>query len=166
MRISIFCQWLAGKVGQFVLLHSGFIFWKKKRIYSGCSFLILCHPCLSCSPNMYALEERFNSLLILILIHRWPIGKHFNPISHSIICVWLQRGKIKRRKISAYTDGGPRSRVCTRLTLRSGPHQQQWKFFGACVCKVAFKHLPQPLRSHIRSFGTLGQLFKLSKTNI
>ena len=27
--------------------------------------------------------------------------------------------------------------------------------------KVAFKHLPQPLRSHIRSFGTLGQLLKI-----
>jgi hypothetical protein len=26
---------------------------------------------------------------------------------------------------------------------------------------VTFKHLPQPLRSHIRSFGTLGQLLKI-----
>jgi hypothetical protein len=26
-------------------------------------------------------------------------------------------------------------------------------------CRVTFKHLPQPLRSHIRSFGTLEQLF-------
>ena len=25
----------------------------------------------------------------------------------------------------------------------------------SCVCRVNFKHLPQPLRSHIRSFGTI-----------
>ena len=35
--------------------------------------------------------------------------------------------------------------------------------------KVTFKHLPQPLRSHIQSFGTLGQLLKIPpfvRTNI
>ena len=32
---------------------------------------------------------------------------------------------------------------------------------SARVCRVTFKHLPQPLRSHFRSFGTLGQLFKI-----
>ena len=31
------------------------------------------------------------------------------------------------------------------------------------VRKITFKHLPQPLRSHIRSFGTLGQLLKFKK---
>ena len=35
------------------------------------------------------------------------------------------------------------------------------KNFGAHVCRVTFKHLPQPLRSHIQSFGTLGQLLKI-----
>jgi hypothetical protein len=35
------------------------------------------------------------------------------------------------------------------------------KYSGACVCRVTFKHLPQPLQSHIFSFGTLGQLFKI-----
>ena len=34
-------------------------------------------------------------------------------------------------------------------------------FFDAHVCLVAFKHRPQPLRSHIQRFGTLGQLFKI-----
>ena len=28
-------------------------------------------------------------------------------------------------------------------------------------CRVTFKHLPQPLRSQIQSFGTLGQHFKI-----
>jgi hypothetical protein len=28
---------------------------------------------------------------------------------------------------------------------------------------VTFKHLPQPLRSHIRSFGTLGELLKIAR---
>ena len=32
---------------------------------------------------------------------------------------------------------------------------------GAHVCRITFKHLPQPLRSHIQSFITLGQLFKI-----
>jgi hypothetical protein len=50
--------------------------------------------------------------------------------------------------------------VCARLTVRSSPHQHGRKFSGARVCRVTFKHLPQPLRSHIRSIGTIGQLFK------
>ena len=33
--------------------------------------------------------------------------------------------------------------------------------FPAHMSAVTFKHLPQPLRSQIRSFGTLGQLFKI-----
>ena len=36
-------------------------------------------------------------------------------------------------------------------------------FSATCVCRVTFKHLPQPLRSHIRSFGTIKQLLKFSK---
>ena len=31
----------------------------------------------------------------------------------------------------------------------------------SCVCRVTFKHLPQPLRSHIQSFGTI---FSTKKT--
>ena len=50
--------------------------------------------------------------------------------------------------------------VCARLTVRVSPHQHEWKFFAAHVCRVTFKHLPQPLRSYIRSFRTLGQLLK------
>ena len=29
------------------------------------------------------------------------------------------------------------------------------------VCRVSFKHFPQPLRSHIQRFGTLGQLLNI-----
>jgi hypothetical protein len=29
------------------------------------------------------------------------------------------------------------------------------------LAHLTFKHLPQPLRSHILSFGSLGQLFKI-----
>jgi hypothetical protein len=43
------------------------------------------------------------------------------------------------KKYSASADGGPHSRVCA----------------------VTFKHPPRPIRSHIRSFGTLGQHLKL-----
>ena len=55
-----------------------------------------------------------------------------------------------RKVNSAGADGGPRSRVCACSTLRSAPHQHQRTFVAAHVFKVAFKHLPQPLRSHIR----------------
>ena len=34
------------------------------------------------------------------------------------------------------------------------------EIFRAHICKVFFKHLAQSLRSHFRSFGTLGQLLK------
>ena len=49
-----------------------------------------------------------------------------------------------------------------RGLLTLAPHQHQRKFFTACVCKVAFKHLPQP----IRSFGTLGQLLNIPPLKI
>ena len=68
--------------------------------------------------------------------------------------------------ISASVDGGPRSRVCTHETLPSAPHRHYQTFSGTCVCRVTFKHLPQPLRSHIQSFGTLGQLLKFSKVSL
>jgi hypothetical protein len=42
------------------------------------------------------------------------------------------------------------------------PIDTSGKLFSACVCRVTFKPLLQPLRSHIQScFGTLGQLFKI-----
>ena len=55
----------------------------------------------------------------------------------------------KHIKISAHADGGPHSRVCAHETLCSAPHRRERKFSGARVCRVTFKHLPQPLRSHI-----------------
>jgi hypothetical protein len=73
---------------------------------------------------------------------------------------------VKPLKISAHADGGPRSRVCARETLLSAPHQRERKFFRARVCRVTFKHLPQPLTSHIQSFETIGQLLKFSKKNL
>ena len=60
--------------------------------------------------------------------------------------------------ISASADGGPRSRVRARGTLRSAPHRHLRKFSGTHFCRVTFKHLPQPLRSHNRSFRTLRQV--------
>ena len=63
--------------------------------------------------------------------------------------------------VSAHADGGPLSWVCTRWTLRSAPYRDERKFSDAHVCSVTFKHLPQPLRIHIRSFRTLGQILKI-----
>jgi hypothetical protein len=51
--------------------------------------------------------------------------------------------------------------VCARLTVHSSPHRNERTFSGARVCRITFKHLPQPLRSHIFSFGTIGKDFKI-----
>ena len=40
---------------------------------------------------------------------------------------------LKLFKNFASADGGPRSRVCAPLTLRSAPHQHKQDFFGARV---------------------------------
>jgi hypothetical protein len=72
-----------------------------------------------------------------------------------------RRQGIREGGKSAGADGVPRSLVCTRLTLHSAPHQHQRKYFGAHDCKVVFKHLHQPLRSHTPIFKTLGQLLEI-----
>ena len=46
------------------------------------------------------------------------------------------------QKISAHADGGPRSRVRARGTLRSAPHRHQRKFSGTRVCRVDFTKFP------------------------
>ena len=47
------------------------------------------------------------------------------------------------------------------LTSAQPPINTSGILFSKHVCRVTFKHLPQPLRSHIQSFGTLGQLLKI-----
>ena len=57
--------------------------------------------------------------------------------------------------ISANADGGPRSRVCARETLRLAPHRRERKFSGAHVCRVTLKHLPKRIVASFRSlWGT------------
>ena len=56
----------------------------------------------------------------------------------------------REKKYAASADGGPRSRVRARGTLRSAPHRHQRNFSGACFCRITFRHLPQPLQSHIQ----------------
>ena len=57
----------------------------------------------------------------------------------------------------AHADGRLRSGVCARVTLRSAPHQREQNFFGAHICRVAYNYFPQPQKSHIQSFRTLGK---------
>ena len=71
-------------------------------------------------------------------------------------CPYLTNDKITKKN-SAHADGGPRSRVCARETLRSAPHRHERKFSGTCFYRVTLKHLPQPLKSHISCFGPLRQ---------
>ena len=55
---------------------------------------------------------------------------------------------------------GPSLTVCACLNVRSSPHRHERKFSGARVCRVTFKHLPQPLRSHILSLEPLDKFSK------
>ena len=41
------------------------------------------------------------------------------------------------------------------LTICLTPHWHERKLFVTCVSKVTFNHIPQPVISHIQSFGTL-----------
>ena len=41
------------------------------------------------------------------------------------------------------------------------PPSHQRNLFGTNVCKVTFKNLPQPLRSHTQNFRTLGQFMEI-----
>ena len=101
------------------------------------------------------------------LLHNWTqdhscIADHKVPSKSCLImvlkgCVSL----IQTFLNSARSDGCARSPSAHACRVCLSPHQHERKFFGACVCRVTFKHLLQPLRSHIRSFGTLGQLFKI-----
>ena len=45
-------------------------------------------------------------------------------------------------KNTAHADGGPRSRVRARGTLRSAPHQRERKFSATRVCRVDFTKFP------------------------
>jgi hypothetical protein len=60
---------------------------------------------------------------------------------------------------SAQADGGPHSRVCTRETLRSGPHWRERKFSGAQVCRVTLKHWKT-----LKTLKTLSNIVKHCQT--
>ena len=61
----------------------------------------------------------------------------------------------KNYKNSASADGGPRSRVRARGTLRSSPHRHQRKPSGTCVCIVNFTKFP-PFPGQNVAFGGVG----------
>ena len=74
----------------------------------------------------------------LLVYNRHNLGQPNSPHHHVIIFKATQEAYIQYRTIlfnnkknSAGADGGLRSRVCARLTLRSAPHQHQMIFFGA-----------------------------------
>ena len=62
----------------------------------------------------------------------------------------------EKNAFSAHAEGVLAPRLCT-LEGSTHPPSTRAESFGAHVCKVTFKHLPQLLRSNIQSFGTLGQ---------
>ena len=110
-------------------------------------------------PAQYFVDNRPLSIFLCDVFHKRMSGSPFIGLCSSNL--FFLHPPPTLAKISASADGGPRSRVCARWTLRLAPHRHERKFFGAHVCRVTFKHLPQPLRSHIQSFITLGQLFKI-----
>ena len=65
--------------------------------------------------------------------------KHFSSSSTLQMIIYADSQE-RLSKISAHADGGPRSRVCARETLRSAPHRREQKFSGAQVYRVTVKH--------------------------
>ena len=79
-------------------------------------------------------------------------AKIWNPKTTSSVVLnsgGKKKRKEKKRENFRSRRWGSSLPVCARLTVCSSPH------------RVTFKHLPQHLRSHIWSFGTLGQLFEI-----
>ena len=74
------------------------------------------------------------------------------------IMYWHENVQTKKKSIW--------NRYLYTISLGADKHRHQRKFSSTCVCRVTFKHLPQTLSSHIRSFGTLGQLLKFSKKTL
>jgi hypothetical protein len=90
--------------------------------------------------------RKVSPLILFLLDMLLRIYKNFFDFQYKN---WCNFGS--RRWGSSPTD-------CTRLTCPIAPHRHERKFSGAHVCRVTFKHLPQPLLSHIWSFRFLGQL--------
>ena len=49
-----------------------------------------------------------------------------------------QSARTTEERAKEAADGGPRSRICLRRTLRSVPHRQKRKFSSTRVCRIAF----------------------------
>ena len=111
----------------------------------------------TCCRSIWNISKHF-ILKTLKTIHP-EYSKYFNPETLmlekrnifpeilNLSCLYI--------KISAYTDGGPRSRVCARETLRSAPHRRTRKISGTRVCIVTLKHLPKPIVASSRTlWGT------------
>ena len=87
------------------------------------------------------------------------VGKNWFDlgISPLFFCLMVGNQSVPMQMFLKFSSWLP---ICARLTGPLIP-PLTGKFFGARFCKVTFKHLPQPVKSHIPSFGTLGQLFKI-----
>ena len=66
-------------------------------------------------------------------------------------------------EILAHANWDPRSRVHECGTLCSVPCRHEQKFYAVHICRITFKHLPQLLRTHIRSFKNFKNLKKKLK---
>ena len=86
---------------------------------------------------------QFFGMTILIFLFGAHSKFHNPMITPSVILVMA--GKRKITKNFAHANGG-----CACKTLRLAPHRHERKLSAACVCRVTFKDLSQPFRSHIR----------------
>ena len=70
-------------------------------------YMMVINICVCIRTNFDSLLN-YNNKLEHRLLHQWQ---------------WATNLQQERLKISASADGGPRSRVCARETLRSAPHR-------------------------------------------
>ena len=117
------------------------------------------------SPSEHA--EQLQQLLLIKLDELCPvqtmkisaqdkpfINKELKVLNRQKQREWIKKGKSAKynklaaeyTRISAHADGGPRSRVCARETLRSAPQRHERKFSGTRFCRVTFKIFEKNLK--------------------
>ena len=90
---------------------------------------------LASTSGKLTVQQR-TALFTLNTVHR-AVQSHEPAYSFSVLKTEDDQAEIPHHQQNcnntASADGGPRSRVCARLTLRSAPHRHKRYFFGAHV---------------------------------
>ena len=118
--------------------------------FTSCSLVYIKH---SSYHYMVTFHIDFLKLFKMSLLHdprphdQWPMTNERFIYKTCKRFIWYLSEKFPLAPMGVLPPG---SAQCACSTLCSAPHRHQRKFVGARVCKVAFQHVPQPIRSHIQ----------------